>query len=191
MAVQRVGRVRDGDRAVGARAGVGRIALEHVAGVAGDAHEHFRTVVARFHLARGIHLQQLVAGVALVQRTARRVERERHGARLQAGEDVVAVAVVGVGQAHQLVELALQRGGQRRAVVVAHGAVTGVHQHGLDALDRRGDGGQRVVFQAEGGRGLPARRGVLGIHCTGLRHTQRARGGHGVVGRRQDAAAGA
>ncbi|MNT50904.1 hypothetical protein D3C72_1878420 [compost metagenome] len=117
--------------------------------------------------------------------------RKRRGAGTGAAEQVLAVAVVGIGQAEQLVVESFQRRGQRAAVGIAHGAVAGLHQQRLDVLRDGRDRLQRVLFRCQRNVGLAARRGVLAVDRLRLADAEGARGGDRVIRRREDAAAGA
>ncbi len=103
VAVQRVGGIRHRDRAehAGARIGAGRGG--DVGGGGLHAHEDRVAVVVGGHLAGNVDLQQLLAGIAAVDHRAAAVLGERRRGGLIAREQELAVAVVGVGQAEQLV----------------------------------------------------------------------------------------
>ena len=139
------------------------------------------SIVGPGNLPRRIHLRQALALVADIVDAAAGVIDERRCAALEAGKQKLAVAIVGVGQALQLVQAALQGGGDGGPVGIGVGAVARFHQHALDVLQHGGHALQGVFLHRQRLRGVRPAGRILRRQGDGLRHGQRAGGAQGVV----------
>lgn len=148
-------------------------------------------VVADGHLQGAGDLQLALAFVALVAVAAVGVAHEGLGLALEAGKDVLAPGVAGVHQAQQLVFALLELGGDGLAVGGAEGAVAGLPRQLANTLEHGVHRIQRHLFLVQ----AVLRRGEVGAvllqHALLLIQLQEANRGHRVVGRREDAVAGA
>ena len=133
---------------------------------------------------RHIDLRQALALVTRVADAAIGLPNKRRTAAFETGKQKLAIAVIGIGQALQLVKITLQGGGDGDAIGIGHGAA-GLNQQAFDVLQHGSGALQRAFFHRQCLRSLRPAGSVLGIQRNRLRHRQRAGGAQRVVGRRQ------
>src|SRR5690606_8692304 len=104
---------------------------------------------------------------------------EGFGVALVAREQVLAVAVRGVGQAAQGFAHFAQDIGQRLAVGVGQGAVAGLDDAGGNVLQERGDVIQHAFLQVQVAFGDAAIGGIALVEAFGLGNVDGLGGGQG------------
>ena len=163
LAVVGIGEIHNRYGAEHTAAGITDRRRADVASAALHGLKNAAAVVGAGHLPGHVHLHQALALVAGIEDAAVGLPHKRRTATLEAGEEKLPVAVIGVCQALQLVDAALQSGGNAGPVSISHRTVAGLDQQALDVLQDGGNALQAVFFERQGLRGLPATGRVLRV----------------------------